>query len=71
MKKYRLFDIEWDTSDDEHPDGGDFEELKLPNEVFIEVDDDDDDFNPAVDAGDYLSDEYGFCHYGYNFEELP
>lgn len=61
MKIVRLFDIRWDT-DDENPD-----ELGLPEEQIAVVDD---DFDPEEDAADLLSDEYGFCVQGCSFKVL-
>ena len=53
-------DIVWDT------DGEDEEDLGLPSRVEIPffVDDDDDD-----EIADYLSDEYGYCVFGFNIEQ--
>lgn len=47
MKRYDIFDIEWDVDDPE-----DLE--LLPTEVEVEVEDE-------YDIADALSDEYGFC----------
>lgn len=48
------YDIRWDT------DGDDPLNLKLPTEVEIPEESWDDDR-----ISDYISDTYGFCHYGY------
>lgn len=47
MKKYNVFDIDWDVDDIEDAD-------LLPTEVIIEAEDED-------EIADALSDEYGFC----------
>lgn len=48
--------IKWDT---------DGEDVNLPNEITIDIDDDAD---PQYEIADYLSDEYGWCVIAYNFE---
>lgn len=48
--------IVWDT---------DGENVSLPNEVTIDVDD---GIDLQYEIADYLSDEYGWCVIGYNFE---
>lgn len=50
----RAMNIEWDT------DGEDISELDLPDEAEIPDDISEDEI------GDWLSDEYGYCHYGYD-----
>ena len=61
MKIVRLYDIRWDT-DDEDPD-----ELGLPNEHIAVMDD---DWNPEEEAADLLSDTYGFCVEGCSYKVL-
>jgi hypothetical protein len=61
MKIVRLFNIQWDT-DDEDPD-----ELGLPPEHIAIVDN---DWNPVDDAADLLSDRYGFSVHGCGFKVL-
>lgn len=46
--------IEWDT---------DGKVVDLPNTVPIP-----DELTDEDDISDYLSDEYGFCHYGFQIE---
>ena len=55
----KAYNIKWDT------DGATLKECGLPRSVVIPDDVADDE------VGDWLSDEYGFCHDGYvtNFEE--
>ena len=62
MKTFRLLNIQWDT------DGSDPQELGLPSEHIAVVDDD--EWDPAEDAADLLSDEYGFCVLGCSFTVL-
>jgi hypothetical protein len=51
-------DIVWDT------DGEDEEDLGLPSRVEIPFFTDDDEI------ADYLSDEYGYCVFGFNIEQI-
>ena len=59
-KVFRVFDIRYDT--DGHRVPG------LPKELFFRVDA---DIEPSEDLGDYISNHTGWCHFGYNFEEVP
>lgn len=63
--KIRCYDIRWDTD-------GDFLAFKtLPQEVLYEgyiCEEDEDEIDEIL--GDYLSDNWGFCHYGFKFEVL-
>lgn len=61
MKIVRLFDIRWDT------DGEDPNELGLPPEIIVIVDD---DWTVEENAADSLSDQYGFCVEGCSFTVL-
>jgi hypothetical protein len=59
-----ITDIDWDTDDEEVFD--------LPNEFDIEVIIDE-EFLETADflgdiIGDAISNEYGFCHYGFDYE---
>lgn len=56
--KIKVFSIDWDT---------DGENVVLPSEVTIVVDDDFDEDHAEDFVSDYLSDEFGFCHNGFNF----
>lgn len=58
-KVRKAYNIKWDT------EGATLKECGLPRSVAIPDDVADDE------VGDWLSDTYGFCHYGYmtNFEE--
>jgi len=56
--KLRLFNIEWDT---------DGEDVDLPDEVIVNVDD---DFDPEEDAADLLSERYDWCVEDLEFEVL-
>ncbi len=61
MKIVRLFDIRWDT------DNQDPGELGLPKEHLAVVED---DWNPEEEAADLLSDNFGFCVEGCSFKVL-
>lgn len=67
--KYRVFDINWDTSGD---DVSPREERKLkrslPTEVEIELDEEPDVLDDAI--GDKLGNRYGFCVFGFDYEEV-
>lgn len=64
MKKYRAYDIEYDT------DGMNGEDIgELPKELFFEVDDP--EFDPAEDITDLVSDRTGWCIFGCQWEEVP
>lgn len=73
---FRVTDIAWDTSSDDEED---CKPIALPNEVHVPYTDifkpDEDPLNTkeylgkATDRiGDYISNEHGFCHDGFNFE---
>ena len=64
-KTFKVFGILWDT---------DYEPVDLPEEVNVtisssEVDLNDDELVSDF-ISDWLSDEYGFCHYGFDYKEL-
>ncbi len=71
MKKYRVFDIVWDTDDDKLsrslPPEMQTVTPKFPSEVIIE---EEDDFDPAEKTADYLSDNFGWCVKSCSFEEI-
>ena len=59
--KHRLVEVKWDTTDrDWNPLPG---ELGLPEVVTVPGDIEEDDIS------DYLSDRWGYCHFGWNFVE--
>ena len=60
--KHRLVEVKWDTNDDlgiwyDPSDLGLPEIVTVPGDIF------EDDIN------DYLSDRWGYCHFGWNFLE--
>ena len=57
--KIRLYNIDWDT---------DGEDIDLPQDVIREVEN---DFDIINDGADLLSDEYGWCVFGFDYEILP
>lgn len=72
-----IHDIQWDTSDDDYdPDEDD--ELDLPEaltvsdrfraEDYKKEDGSTDEYALSEDVSDWLSDEYGFCHGGFQME---
>lgn len=56
MKRYAV-DIDWDTDGDPALAAELPEEIEIPDDV------------PDEEIGDYISDETGFCHFGYRVEE--
>lgn len=66
--KFIVTNIQWDTDGDEKI-------LKdLPTELSIDADtlnisNENDSEKVEETISDYLSDSYGFCHYGFNFEK--
>lgn len=71
MKRtFRLYNIKWDTDDFDEADacamGTDEPLWELPSEVEVEF-----DWDPSEDElADYLSDTYGFCVDGFEYEEI-
>lgn len=67
-RKFRVYDIKWDLDDLEDVN-------RVPNEMIVEVSAEDvDDLNDEEDVdyyiSDYISDEVGFCHAGYECTEI-
>lgn len=68
-KKYRIFNIKWDTD-------GDKAALRmLPKEVnwdgYVDEEDLEDEEDGLADIlSDYLSDNWGYCHFGFEYEEV-
>lgn len=67
----KAINIEWDTHDEDLERIMDSPELGLPNKVIIPDDVilecDNDDINDYYsDVADWLSNEYGFCLYGFD-----
>lgn len=67
QKTFRVYDIAWDAPN----------RLRkhLPEEMTVTVTEDDvEDLNDDNDVEDYIcdyiSDETGYCHDGFNFEEI-
>ena len=63
LKQIIVTDIEWDAP----------EEANLPNRVTININKDNEylleDIEDCADnLSDFLSDEYGYCHYGFKAE---
>jgi len=56
--KIKTTKINWDTTDEDAPDG---HQVDLPQQVELEVDHED-------EIADKLSDIYGWCIYGLNYE---
>lgn len=56
-------DILWDADDEP---GSEFLETSMTKEIFV----DEDIFDLEDYLSDYLSDEFGFCHWGFNYSIL-
>lgn len=77
MAKFLVCNISWDTSDGIYEEGNTNilpEELNLPKEILINTEyvdiEDDEDMDEVENAiSNYLSDEYGFCHFGFSFKK--
>lgn len=74
-KKFKVFNILWDVDDAGENDLEAQEVLDtLPKEVIVNVTSEDADLNDRIQIADYisnyLSDEFGFCHNGYEFKEI-
>mgnify|MGYP000016931647 CR=1 FL=1 len=54
MTLYYVSHIEWDT---------DGEKVDIPDSVYVRVNDDE-------ELSDALSDHFGFCHFGFNYERI-
>lgn len=59
MKTYKAFNIDYET---------DGENVGLPEELFFEIDDE--DFDPAYELADLISDRTGWLVNGFSFEEV-
>jgi len=62
-RQVRFYNIKWDTTDDDHPDGQD---VDLPDDVTLEVDG---DVDLDTEGADVLSDKYGWCVFSFDYEE--
>ena len=62
-----VYDIEWDLTDEETGREVDAEEEGLPEEVDLEIDDDED---VNTEVANQLSDDYGFCVKSFNTEVM-
>lgn len=67
----RIYNITWDFDEDEYTEEENME-LDLPNEVihtFYDYNDINDE-DLLDEISDWLSDEYGFCHDGFEVDEV-
>jgi hypothetical protein len=58
----KAINIEWDLSDDDYE--GDIDDIDLPTEIEIP-----DGMTDEDEISDFLSDETGFCHCGFDLED--
>lgn len=58
--KVKIFDIEWDMDEDD--------DTVLPNEIVNEFDYNGDNDELSDNISDWLTDEYEYCHEGFNYE---
>lgn len=70
MKNVHIFDIDYDITEDDIPDGMTEDEVRasLPQDLVLREDIDPDD-SDAV--GNFISDETGFFHKGYHLSTDP
>lgn len=57
--KYLVTNIKWDT---------DGEDVDLPTNITVDVDDALDDYQKVEVISDYITDQTGFCHLGFSTE---
>lgn len=74
-KKFNVFNILWDVDDAGENDLEAQEVLDtLPKETIVTITSNDADFNDKMQIADYisdyLSDEFGFCHNGFEYKEI-
>jgi len=62
-----VYDIEWDLVDEETGRVVDREEEGLPEEIDLDIDDDED---VNTEVANQLSDDYGFCVKSFNTEVM-
>lgn len=62
-----VYDIEWDLVDEETGREVDTEEEGLPEEIDLDIDDDED---VNTEVANQLSDDYGFCVKSFNTEVM-
>ena len=62
----KAINIQWDTDGDEELRRDLPTEMEIPQTIFADAEDGD-DIGEIV--GDYLSDEVGFCHFGFEIED--
>lgn len=69
IMKYKATNIVYDLSDSEYSDESP-ESLSLPKEITFDIDpgDDEEDFDPAYELADYISDKTGFCVVSFDWE---
>ena len=63
--------VDWDTTDDEHPEGQDVdipEIIDIPSDVVNEYDEECYDEGCSEIITDYLSDTYGWCIFSWKEE---
>lgn len=64
---YRVFNIDWDVVDE--CDGMNMPDL--PNKMEIEIDDElKEDWEIEEELSDKISDVFGYCHYGFEYEKV-
>lgn len=65
MAKYKAFNINWDVDNDEEIIAS------LPTELTINVDDSiTNEEEVSNEISNLISDETGFCHYGFEYKKL-
>mgnify|MGYP006298200745 CR=1 FL=1 len=64
MLKVKVFNIKWDT------DGEDVDDLPTVMSITIEDDDENDEQVAEQLISDAISDEVGFCHFGFEYNVI-
>ena len=62
MRRFRFYNIKWDT------EGNCPVRLGLPTEMIHSTDDS--EFDPELEGADLISDEHGFCVFGFEYQQL-
>ena len=63
IRVFTVSNIDWDT---------DGEDVDLPNEMTVNVEEDEQLEESEIEQyiSDKITDETGFCHFGFNFKEV-
>ena len=63
LMRFDVFDISWDEADDSTP-------IDITTDILVDVEDADERGIIEDRLSDKISNEYGFCHFGFNYQEI-